>query len=267
MDIKLALFDVDGTLVTHVTHILLDSTVDAIHQLQQQGIKVAIASGRTEYALDKEVLEKVKFDYLISSNGASVFDVEKQEYLYLHDYPIELVEDLMDKVAAVKGGLIFQYNHAGYCYLDNEGFGKGFRHYLDLNEEEVIDYTKRQDKHQQELPNHILARIPDDVFEEFIKQFPQLNFVRFLPEYYDVNAKFINKAFGLNKILTELNFNPEQVIAFGDGQNDIEMLSEVGVSVAMGNGDSNIKAMADYVTTDTDKDGIRNALLHYDLIK
>ena len=59
----------------------------------------------------------------------------------------------------------------------------------------------------------------------------------------------------------------EQTIAFGDGRNDVEMLTEVGLGIAMGNGAIEAKAVADYVTDDIDKDGILKALNHFSLIK
>lgn len=267
MKIKLALFDIDGTLVTHESHILLDSTVEAIHRLQEKGIKVAIASGRTQYALDKAVLERVEFDYLISSNGASVYDVSKNQYLYLQQYEKILVDQLLERIKEVDGGLIFQYSHAGYCYVDYEGFGRELMRYLGLNESELIDFTQFQNMHHQQLPNHILARIPDQSFEFLKEEFKDLSFVRFLPEFYDVNAGFINKSFGLGFILEALGLEADEVIAFGDGQNDIEMLSHVGISVAMGNADENIKAIADYVTINTDKGGIKQGLVHFGLIE
>ena len=55
-------------------------------------------------------------------------------------------------------------------------------------------------------------------------------------------------------------------MAFGDGENDLEMLKAVKVGVAMGNGEEHVKQIADYVTTDINKDGIYNASMHYKLI-
>ena len=55
-------------------------------------------------------------------------------------------------------------------------------------------------------------------------------------------------------------------MAFGDGGNDKEMLSHVAVSVAMGNANEDLKALADYVTDDVDHDGVYNALKHFNLI-
>ena len=58
----------------------------------------------------------------------------------------------------------------------------------------------------------------------------------------------------------------EEIIAFGDGENDLEMLAFAGVGVAMGNADEEVKEVADYVTTEIDDDGIWNACKHFKLI-
>ena len=58
----------------------------------------------------------------------------------------------------------------------------------------------------------------------------------------------------------------EESIAFGDGHNDMNMLKYVGIGVAMGNAEAEVKAIADYVTSDVDEDGIENALKHFGII-
>ena len=59
----------------------------------------------------------------------------------------------------------------------------------------------------------------------------------------------------------------EETIAFGDAENDLEMLKFAGIGVAMGNGEEQVKAQADYVTADVDDDGIAKALRHFGLIE
>jgi len=63
-----------------------------------------------------------------------------------------------------------------------------------------------------------------------------------------------------------ISVTKEEVIVFGDDYNDVEMLHEAGISVVMGNANDDVKAVADYVTTECDKDGIWNALMHFNII-
>ena len=74
------------------------------------------------------------------------------------------------------------------------------------------------------------------------------------------------KVVGIEKMLEHHGITKEEIIAFGDGENDLEMLAFAGVGVAMGNADEEVKEVADYVTTDIDDDGIWNACKHFNLI-
>lgn len=71
---------------------------------------------------------------------------------------------------------------------------------------------------------------------------------------------------GIRHIIERDGILPEECIAFGDAENDIEMLEFCGIGVAMGNAQEKVKEIADYVTTDIDEDGIRNALQYYSII-
>ena len=70
--IKLAVFDVDGTLVTKGNRRVPASCVHALNELSRKGVKLAIASGRPPFAMEQSLLEQVSFDYFVCSNGAFV---------------------------------------------------------------------------------------------------------------------------------------------------------------------------------------------------
>lgn len=76
---KLAVFDVDGTLVSRGERILKESTLEALRELKEKGIKIAIASGRPPFAMEKSLLQKIDFDYFVCSNGTYVMDANHQE--------------------------------------------------------------------------------------------------------------------------------------------------------------------------------------------
>ena len=82
----------------------------------------------------------------------------------------------------------------------------------------------------------------------------------------DIISKNGGKLAGIKKYLELQNQTLDDAMAFGDGENDLEMLKAVKVGVAMGNGEEHVKQIADYVTTDINKDGIYNAIIHYKLI-
>ena len=82
----------------------------------------------------------------------------------------------------------------------------------------------------------------------------------------DIIAKTGGKAAGMQKFLDKEGLTRSQSMAFGDGENDMDMLRFAGIGVAMGNGKDILKQKADYVTTSVDDDGIMNALKHFGLI-
>ena len=71
---------------------------------------------------------------------------------------------------------------------------------------------------------------------------------------------------GIGQFLRRLSLDWGEIMAFGDGENDVDMLRRAGVGVAMGNAEAAVKAAADYVTADVDQDGIYRALEHYGLL-
>ena len=83
----------------------------------------------------------------------------------------------------------------------------------------------------------------------------------------DIIAPGGGKVTGIRKYLDRCGLQPEEIIAFGDGENDLDMLRFAGIGVAMGNAEVAVKEAADFVTADIDDDGIAKALRHFGLIE
>ena len=90
---------------------------------------------------------------------------------------------------------------------------------------------------------------------------------RWHPAFVDVTAKGNTKQNGIDQIIRHFGIKLEETMAFGDGGNDISMLRHAGIGVAMGNANDNVKAVADYVTTSVDEDGIAHALEQFKIIR
>lgn len=107
----------------------------------------------------------------------------------------------------------------------------------------------------------------DEEAEKKIKPLvPQCEFNRWYPSFVDITAQGVTKAAGVKKMMEHLGIDMSQSVAFGDGGNDVPMLKEAAVGVAMGNADDSVKKEADYVTTSVDDDGIKNALIALGII-
>jgi hydroxymethylpyrimidine pyrophosphatase-like HAD family hydrolase len=89
---------------------------------------------------------------------------------------------------------------------------------------------------------------------------------RWHPEFTDITACGADKGKGILAMARHEGFDPSRTIAFGDGGNDISMIRQAGIGIAMGNAIDELKRQADYVTTSVDDDGIRRALRHFQVI-
>ena len=96
---------------------------------------------------------------------------------------------------------------------------------------------------------------------------PHCEMGRWHPAFVDVTAKGNTKQNGIDQIIRHFGIKLEETMAFGDGGNDISMLRHAGIGVAMGNANDNVKAVADYVTTSVDEDGIAHALEQFKIIR
>jgi Cof subfamily protein (haloacid dehalogenase superfamily) len=101
----------------------------------------------------------------------------------------------------------------------------------------------------------------------YAQSYPHFDFVRWHERAVDVLPKGCSKAKGIEQFLERAGFKKENTFAFGDGKNDLQMLSYVGTGVAMGNAVSELKQCADIVTSSCDEDGIMKGLQEAGLLK
>ena len=84
--------------------------------------------------------------------------------------------------------------------------------------------------------------------------------------FMDLNLKGIDKSVAARRVMEYYGYTLDEAMAFGDGGNDVPIVRDVGVGVAMGNACEELKSVADYITESVDEDGIERALLHFGLI-
>ena len=112
-------------------------------------------------------------------------------------------------------------------------------------------------------PNEILVPHLADIRRGFEDR---LSFVQSAPWFYEGTALGVSKAGSLGKACERLGISPEEVMAFGDAQNDMSMLDFAGYGVAMGNACDELKEMADEITATNNEDGIALTLSrHFDI--
>ena len=258
--IKAAFFDVDGTLVSFNTHKISELSKKAILTLKQQNIKIFVATGRALYQIDN--LDNIEFDGYITFNGSACYINNKEIYKITLNK-----NDIKNLCSYLKNNnLPCSIMTSKDVYTNTHKTIEMFYKMVNVNANVIDNFIE-----------HIYNNI-DDIFQMniFADKDTEKNIMnnilvnstssRWHPSFFDVNIKDIGKHIGIDKVIEYYGIKLEETIAFGDGENDISMIKHVGIGVAMGNANKEVKEIADYITDDVDNDGVYKALKHYGLI-
>lgn len=255
-------FDIDGTLVSFNTHEIPASTIRALTEAKANGSQVYIATGRPPMIITNLGAIEHLIDGYITINGALCF-IGNEQVCY---QPISK-QDVMtcvDNAKTKEYGLIV-VGRDKVAVLDPTGsVDRIFRQYLNVKEFDTpspLEEILQQDVLQ-------LTAFFDSTYEqEMLARMPHCVSGRWHPEFTDITSNDADKGKGILAIARHQGFDPSRTIAFGDGGNDLSMILQAGIGVAMGNATPNLKQHADYITTSVDDDGILNALRHLKVIQ
>ena len=266
--IKLAVFDIDRTLIDPEVGEIAPETVAALKQLRAKGIRTAIASGRLFSFLQPEILD-IGFDYYIMSNGCYVADPagtvlvrEALDETVLEAFSCQMIrEDLPFSIRYCMG----QRNGNPGCTVQQRMapiWGK--KKFKSKPPKAFLEeYVPQPD----ESPICVCGFLPEEHLPDFTAQFSQLSFLPvFESPMCDINPAGISKASGIRRVCSLLGIDITETIVFGDDRNDLEMIAEAGIGVAMGGGLSAVIAAADYVTEPCAQLGVVKALEHFGLL-
>lgn len=263
--IKLAVFDIDGTLVEKGNRVLLPSTIKALQNLKKQGIKLAIASGRPPFFMEKKLVEQVAFDFYICSNGTCLLNQDLQR-VWQADIAADTVLRVANLLEETNSSGSFVYRDNVYAYCDLETAKKRMLQYVGVIDH-LIDNSAKKDHQNEDLPFAALAYVKEDIIDQFRECAPELLFERFGEDCFDVYPKGINKGTGVKQICEMLSIDLKDTISFGDDINDVEMLKTTNVSVVMGSASDEVKTYADFVTKSAKEEGVVYALKQLHLLE
>ncbi|MDB7102063.1 MULTISPECIES: Cof-type HAD-IIB family hydrolase [Enterococcus] len=254
---KLIAFDIDGTLLDSNKQ-ALDSTREALEKLRKDGHLVTIATGRSRFHA-QEVIRDLAFSNYILCNGAAGFLDHEQVYKnlldqeQLHQFIQEAQEkDIDTAFVSLDSIKRFSSNRIEVMEDAMHSFGA---HLPELDE----FFVEKQDVYQ------ALAFF-DHSYDQQFSPYDRIRFVRWHENSVDIVPHDGSKAVTIMNLANQVGIAPEDVISFGDGQNDREMLRMSGIGVAMGNAVPEVQAEAKMVTDTNDQDGIWKALKELALI-
>ena len=267
-DIRVVGLDLDGTLlrddktISEYTRTILSAAIE-------RGIYILPATGRTRTAVPECVRSIEGIQYGVCSNGAAVVDLETGEEFYSCKLSLEEACQLMERIES--------YHTMYDCYIEGQGYTeRRFFEELDYYQvepkiQEMIRQTRNPvDNLLEEVKKmghpvekiNMFFRKPEDR-QKALEELSTLPFVKVtssLTNNLEINTAACNKGAALLGFAQKKGFTREQVMCCGDGNNDFDMIRMSGVGVAMMNGESQIKEIADYITYTNEEDGAARAI-------
>lgn len=281
--VKAIFFDIDGTLLTSMGKVL-PSTKQAIAQVQARGIYVGVATGRGPTQV-KHLLGELDLDVCVTYNGQLVYTKEGllEQPLYARPFEQAALSQIInyadEKDLSLSFGAADQVTGSRLMNLGQTAIAQRLIRFLPrrfpvkpVKKLLQAGHFYRSKTHYQDLP--ILA---EPIYQcmlfnseaedpKVAAALSQCDLLRSNHFSVDLVPQGGSKFKGIQVFLAENGLKSTEAMAFGDHQNDIEMLKGVGLGVAMGNGKRAAKEAADYVTGSNNLDGIAKALEHFDII-
>ncbi|SEJ37746.1 Cof-type HAD-IIB family hydrolase [Sharpea azabuensis] len=259
MDIKIIFFDIDGTLKSFHNDGLTPGVIQALRQVQQRGIKIFIATGRAPYMMPH--FDGVNFDGCLCFNGG--YSYTKERVLYHNALDKQDIEQLIHNAKIMGEDVLV----AGVKEMSATGLNKALEDYMSFAKLKITNYG---DKHLQNVLDHdvyqLMVGTKEEQDAELLQGIKNLKVTRWWDCACDIVDKDCSKSQGISHVLEAYGYDRENVMAFGDGGNDMDMLAYAGMGVAMGNAKEKVKACANYVTDSVDDDGVVTALKHFHII-
>lgn len=256
---KLICLDLDGTLINSNGEIDLETNL-ALKKAHEQGAKIVIATGRPflgALRVFNQFLFKEKNAYMICFNGGIIYSLENKKIIYQKTIPCSLCKELY--LDAIKNHIFFQAYD-----LNQELLVPTFNPYtkleMDINQ---ISYKPFDILSLKDDTNLIKCMLVEDENilnkkqDYFINKYSSsLAVVRSHANFLEFLDKTSTKGDALNYLRELLKIKKEDIISFGDSENDISLLENSGFAVAMGNANEKVKKIANYTTLSNNENGI-----------
>lgn len=260
--IKMIGFDLDGTLLT-TDKKMTSYTREVLEEAIRRNIIVLAVTGRPYSGIPKELREFDGIRYLITSNGARI--VEDGKFIYERLLPVEKARKILD--------IFEEYDTLREIYYDGQGYAQesslkqieyyiesvAMAGYITSSRLPVPDLREKFEQENRDLDKiQAIFRYPQDKTEAWnrIKALKGVEVTGALDNNIEVNSENVHKGIALLWLAKRLGIKKEEIMAFGDGSNDLKMICDAGIGVAMANGIESVKAAADLIAKSNDEDGV-----------
>ena len=255
--IKIIFFDIDGTLKDFGAKPISEKTLEALIRLKEKGIKICIATGRPKVTLPK--FDNVEFDAYLTFNGSYCY--EQSNIIFNNPICNEDVRKIIQNATNLGKSVSIATRER----LVANGTDKDLAEYyslanLKLSASEDFEVVSQDDVYQ------IMMGCKKDDYDAIIDGVNGAKITSWCGFAIDIIPANGSKGVGIKKILEYYHIDKSESMAFGDGNNDIEMLEVVGTGVAMGNASEELKAIADDICAHVSEDGIYHYLIKQGII-
>lgn len=265
-DIKLVAVDLDGTVLSS-DKTISEENIRAFKFCKQKGIEVVPVTGRPYLGLYKEYIEAIGCNYSIHTNGAKVIDLKSEQSIIEHSLQTKIAKDIVNILENFD--CYYSVFYDGIGYLSTERFNYELNRYIGTPMHKYIKITRRPIDSQWDFINNInhcdniyvnakTTLIRDEICQA-IKDIEDIFFTCSEADDVEIGGNY-SKGQSLIELATLLGINPDEIMAIGDGGNDVNMFKQVGMSVAMENANDEVKKEAKYVTKDCENNGVAYAI-------
>lgn len=260
--------DLDGTLTNH-EKVVTPKTREALLQASAKGAVIILASGRPTYGIEPvaKCLELNKQGgYILSYNGGNIVNAKTGEKLFSQFLPDEVIPELYAYAKEHGHALLGYAGNEIITEMPDDQYVKEESRINKMNIRKVDNLFESLESHPTKLLMTGDPTLMLKAEEELVEKLgDRMDIFRSAPFFLELVPKGIDKAKSLTRLLTKINLTPADLIAFGDGYNDLSMLKLAGMGVAMENAAPEVRAEADYVTLSNEEDGVAAALIHFNM--
>lgn len=256
---KFIVCDFDNTLINDNGEIPL-STIVLFDKLRREEVNIAIATGRCLKSVLDYNRDVTFCDYLITSNGAYIYDTKKEKVIYKKNIGVSIIKKIVNKF--YDNSIIYLTDHSTWNLIsENSAYQDD---YDVINQIDYMDFINNNKNNIYKIELYFKTKKDASRCLSEIKKMNlkinsnlQLHGDKYIIE---ITSELVNKLEGVKKVISKLNVDLNDVLAFGDGYNDIELLKNVGCSVAVDNAIEDVKKIAQFKTDNNNSKGIEKYL-------
>ncbi len=263
--IKLLAVDMDGTCLDSKSR-MSEKTVEALRAAAEKGIIVVPTTGRNLNCIPHRLKKETFYNYVITSNGASVIDLKENKKIYNACINWQTASEILDEAKGKGFGITARIDNE--FYLQGRVLSLAGRLYYGKDSENSIcvrsvsDYIKSNRCEVEEIQLYFLHPKARERSGKILGSYSSVSlaYSSIYVELFDKNA---SKGTALANLAKHLGIEKNEIACIGDGENDLTMFESSGLKFAMGNAEAVLKEKADYVLPDNNSDGVAYAIEQY----